>query len=246
MTDARFGAIELQRDSTQAAARANFPLAFNENRYILGTQRTADSVRSEAWEFMLNEGGLFDAYSLDRSTTAAQNTSTQLKALYDFRSRPQSWAGSRPTSRTSPPCNRRAATGRTTGAGGSRPGGQRQGDLHDAAGEHLLVDHEIQHGPRRLHPPCDPDGGTPGGYIAKLCGNGTPGSGFQSPGFQYRVPQSGCWAAVWIDPATGTRIGGGLINLTANVWNTPSTLPLLQARHRLPREPMEDRRLLLI
>jgi hypothetical protein len=66
--------------------------------------------------------------------------------------------------------------------------------------------------------------GTNGGYVARLCGNGT-SSSYRTTTFQYRVPQSGCWAEVWINPATGTKLAGGLVNRVANTLYSPASYP---------------------
>src|SRR5262249_14990356 len=66
--------------------------------------------------------------------------------------------------------------------------------------------------------------GTAGGYQAALCGNGST-NGYQNSSFQYRLPQAGCWAIEWIDPKTGTKISGGLIDRLANTWYSPASYP---------------------
>ncbi|HYG79715.1 MAG TPA: hypothetical protein VD861_04970 [Pyrinomonadaceae bacterium] len=64
-TRARSGAIELispwrPKPTSPALNPINKMLGFNEGRITNATQATADSVRAEAWEFMLSEGGAFD------------------------------------------------------------------------------------------------------------------------------------------------------------------------------------------
>jgi hypothetical protein len=225
VTNAQYGAIELQRNSSQTSARANMPLAFNENRFVSGTARTADAIRSEAWEFMLNEGGLFDGYSLDRSALEAQKASTQLKALYNFLVAP-GITGGIPTY-----ISNLAAMQQTTCSpsdwckGLNNWGTSEQGSCtNQAANVYWSTMKSSTDLAVYIHHATQMSG-TNGGYAAKTCDTTVPGTGFQNPNFQYRVPQSGCWAAVWIDPATGARISGGLIDRTANTWYSPSSYP---------------------
>ena len=219
-----FGAIEVQQTPSLTVARANMPLAFNENRFVNSTSRTANDIRSEAWEFMLNEGGMFDAYSIDRGAMEAQAVSTQLKALYNFLVAP-SIIGGIPTYITDlstvqqTTCNGASDWCKGIGAYDTAESGT------CAAGPHifwatmksttdlaLYIHHALQMS------------GTGGGYIAALCGNGST-NGYQNPSFQYRLPQAGCWAIEWIDPKTGTKISGGLIDRLANTWYSPSSYP---------------------
>ncbi|HET9226675.1 MAG TPA: cellulase family glycosylhydrolase [Thermoanaerobaculia bacterium] len=228
-----YGAIELQRASTLTAARANVPLAFNENRFVPSSERTVDAIRSEAWEFMLNEGGLFDAYSLDRSAPAAQQASIQFKALSDFLVAP-SIVGGIPTyiwdlaSMQQTSCN--GVNDWCTGlpAYGTSDQGTCTTQAANVYWATMKSDTSLAvyiHHATQLS-------GTFGGYAAKLCGTGTTGSGYSAnyPSaiggpFRFRVPQPGCWSTVWIDPATKTKISGGLTDLVANTWYQPSSYP---------------------
>lgn len=223
---ALYGAIELQRDASLATARSGMPLAFNENRFIPSTVRTtADGVRSEAWEFMLNEGGLFDAYSINRGDPAAQAASAQLKFLYNFLITPTSVGGvptniSNLSAMQQTSCNGASDWCRGVPVYANPDQGTCATPTANAYWATMKSSTDlalyIHHGVRL--------GGTYGGYAPRLCGNGT-SSGYRTTTFQYRVPQSGCWAAVWIDPATGTKLAGGLVNLVANTWYSPATYP---------------------
>lgn len=225
ITDARYGAIELQRDGTLTAARANYPIAFNENRFISASARTAIAVRNEAWEFMLNEGGLFDAYSIDRSALSVQNASTQLGPLYNFLTGavvspvPASISNLATMQQTT--CN--GASDWCTGlpAYGASDQGTCTAQASNAYWATMKSSTDlavyVHHGTQMS--------GTFGGYAPKGCDNTVPGNGYRHPSFQYRVPQSGCWSAVWIDPTTGNVISGGLVNLVANTLYSPSTYP---------------------
>jgi hypothetical protein len=226
ITDGRYGAIELQRDTGPlAAARAGYPLSFNENRFISGSARTAIAVRSEAWEFMLNEGGIFDAYSIDRSALSVQNASTQIKALYNFLTGavvspvPASISNLATVQQTT--CN--GASDWCTGlpAYGASDQGTCTAQAANAYWATMKSNTDLA---VYIHHATQMPG-TYGGWAPKSCDNMAPGTGFRNPSFQYRVPQTGCWSAVWIDPFNGSVIAGGLVNLVANTWNSPSTYP---------------------
>lgn len=220
-----YGAIELQRTAAYDAARANMPLAFNENRFVSGTARTADAVRSEAWEFMLNEGGMFDAYSIDRSAPAAQNASAQLAALHDFLIAPAVPAAV-------PTYISNLATVQKTSCNGASDwckglpayGTSDTGACMQTANAYWATMKSNTDLALYIHHATQMSG-TFGGYAAKPCGDGTPGNGYSTSSLQYRVPQAGCWSVVWIDPATGTKLAGGIVNLPANTWLTPSSFP---------------------
>lgn len=83
-TRVRSGAIELE-NNWQIGPSASLAKAFgfNETR-ISPFQTTLRSLRAEAWEFMLKEGGSYDHYGYDWQSASAGNYRTQLGKLAAF------------------------------------------------------------------------------------------------------------------------------------------------------------------
>ncbi len=237
------GAIETALSTTASivSGRATRVLAFNENRWasILGVSttnplyRTADGVRSEAWEFMLNGGGAFDGYTLDRAGVESKKVVPQLGVLTTFLNPIysgniglQSLDAMQQTS-----CNGSSDWCRGVPQWGNLDEGDCGGSgarifwssMKSGTDFALYVHHGVFQ--------SDLSGGKFDAYQARLCGNGTT-SGYRLPvapipqPFQYRVPQAGCWAERWIDPKTGlVKASTYRSNLATSIWNTPVTIP---------------------
>lgn len=83
----RYGAIGMiQRYHNGDSNELNRIFGFNETKAISGVSNPSsrDGARAEAWEFMLNEGGMLDHYSLDYTTSGAADVRSDLKALSSF------------------------------------------------------------------------------------------------------------------------------------------------------------------
>src|SRR6185295_8964512 len=237
-----FGAIEEQRSSIAsiAAGRPTRILSFNENRWasiknVSTTDpfyRTADAVRSEAWEFMLNGGGAFDGYTLDRNGVESKKVLPQLGVLSTFLNPVfynkiglQKLDAMQQTS-----CNGTSDWCRGVPAWGNSDEGSCGGSgarilwstLKSGTELALYVHHGVFQSDLA-------GGGKFDAYQARLCGNGT-STGYSLPvtgssAFQYRVPQAGCWTERWLDPRTGLVLASTFRgNLAASNWMTPVTV----------------------
>lgn len=91
--DVGLGAIELIRTSGNSAAAAAKLLGFNETKIsaITGNAGTLpggapDSARAEGWEFMLNQGAIYDHWGYNYSSTNGQAAREQMRYLKNFMS----------------------------------------------------------------------------------------------------------------------------------------------------------------
>jgi len=213
------GAIGLMRDSTYNAQKAAVALGFDENQSVPNTQftsfsRVTDDVRAEAWEFILDSGGLFNAYSYKRSAPSLA-LSTQLKVLYnqltltmvggvnvamDFNSMQQTTCGQGHWCILTPTP--------TWGTRDMSPGcsGLNQNIYWSTMTSNHAQVLYIHHGV----PMSSLSGGPTvfDGYSETACGDGQT-TGYQTT-LQFTVPVTGCWDLEWVDPATG--------NVLANRW----------------------------
>lgn len=83
----RYSAIRLiQTYHNGDSNELNRIFGFNETKAIsgVGNPSTPTGARAEAWEFMLNEGGMIDHYSLDWTSTDAATVRGYLGALNSF------------------------------------------------------------------------------------------------------------------------------------------------------------------
>jgi hypothetical protein len=83
----RYGALSMiQRYHNGDGNELNRIFGFNETKAVccVGSPSTPTGARAEAWEFMLNEGGMLDHYSLDRTTADASSVRDYLRALRGF------------------------------------------------------------------------------------------------------------------------------------------------------------------
>lgn len=83
----RYSALKLiQSYHNGGATELNRAFGFNETKAIccVGSPSTPTGARAEAWEFMLNEGGMIDHYSLDWNSTDAGLVFDYLGALKVF------------------------------------------------------------------------------------------------------------------------------------------------------------------
>lgn len=83
------GAIALLRDTSAGVAGniAGVAIGFDENQPVSSTNfpwRTVKDMRAEAWEFLMYTGGLFNAYTLDKTNQNSISASTQLGTLYNI------------------------------------------------------------------------------------------------------------------------------------------------------------------
>jgi hypothetical protein len=62
-------------------------------------------------------------------------------------------------------------------------------------------------------------------YQAIPCGDGRRSGYGVPPGLRFRVPQAGCWAIQWIDPANGATLAREQRNLAARSWTAPAAYP---------------------
>jgi hypothetical protein len=89
--DVGLGAIELMRASGNSAAAASRLLGFNETKIstIGGNAGTLpggapDSARAEGWEFMLNQGAIYDHWGYNYSSANGIAVRTQMRHLKNF------------------------------------------------------------------------------------------------------------------------------------------------------------------
>jgi hypothetical protein len=199
------GALQILREPSLASARSKLATAFNEGQSIPNVtappgsplQRGADDVRSEAWELAFLGGALFNAYSLDRSSPESRSASVQLGVLADFL-RSLDLGAVEPAS-----CNGAADWCRGIPAwGASDPGCGPANVYWSTLRSSQISALYIHHGLPRSRI----GGGKFDGYKAAVCGDGTPGTGYQTPGFQFRVPRPGCWTLEWRDPKSGKTL----------------------------------------
>jgi hypothetical protein len=187
----QLGALQIQHDASLAGARAKVATAFNEGQAVPSVkappgsplQRTADDVRSEAWDFVFHGGALFNAYSLDRGSAESQAVAAQLGVLADFL-RTLDLAAVKTAS-----CN--GAADWCQGI----PEGQdiSWSTLRASEISALYLHHSL---PRsRL------GGGRFDGYKAF-----PQSAGRQLAGFRFQAPRPGCWALEWIEPKTGAAL----------------------------------------
>lgn len=83
----RYGAIPMiQAYHNADGSELNRIFGFNETKAIAGvpSPQTPTGARAEAWEFMLNEGGMIDHYNLNWTTAAAAEVRGYLVALRKF------------------------------------------------------------------------------------------------------------------------------------------------------------------
>jgi Cellulase (glycosyl hydrolase family 5) len=192
------GALQILRERNLTAPRSKVAMAFNEGQSIPNAlERTADDVRAEAWEFAFLGGALFNAYSLDRGSRESQAASAQLGVLADF-------LGSVDLGTAEPAsCNGAAdwcqglPTSGAKDAGRCGPANVYWAALRSAKMSALYIHHSL--------PRSRIGGGRFDGYKAVACG-GASGTGYQTAGFQFRVPRPGCWSLEWIDPKSGKTL----------------------------------------
>jgi len=204
------GAIGLMRDSTYNAQKLAVALGFDENQSVPSDQygfRTTDDVRAEAWEFVMDAGGLFNGYSYNMSTPS-QNVSKQLKFLYnqltltsiggvnvamDFNSMLQTSCGSGYWCTLAPTP--------TWGTRDLSPGCSSLtqniywSTMSSSHAEVLYIHHGVPMS-QRVNGPAVFDG-----YSETSCGDGST-SGYQTT-LQFTVPVTGCWNLQWVEPKTG-------------------------------------------
>jgi len=203
------GALQILRDPGLAGTRAKVAAAFNEGQSIPNVtappgsplQRVADDVRAEAWEHAFLGGALFNAYSLDRGSAESRSASAQLGGLAGFLGQldlgamePASCNGPADWCRGIPPSGARASGS----CGPAHRSDLYWSTLRSSKISALYLHHSV--------PRSRIGGGKFDGYKAVACGDGGPGSGYQIPGFQFRVPKPGCWALEWRDPKSGKTL----------------------------------------
>ena len=225
-----YGAIELMRDAdpTLQAARANYGMAFNENKALGITEpevlfpTDADDVRSEAWEFSCAGGALFDAFSVNRSAPQAVAATTQLGILRQFLRKDGainsgnyiwSLASMQQTS-----CNGGSDWCRNVPGWGSENSACPEFPTRTvfnywsafrSASQYVIY---LHHGSVTNRPGND---GNPFlRYDAKVCSEAR----YRESGFQLRVSQGGCWRVSWIRPKDGVVLSSQNSNLAAGAW----------------------------
>ncbi len=199
--DRRLGAIEVLRQPEIAALRPRIAFGFNEGRALgAGPEVDSDDVRAEAWEFLFSGGGLFDAYSVDRTSVAAREAGAQLGILARvFRSSGEFFgelAALRPAF-----CGRDGWCDGLPSRGTSAPG-------CPAAAESVATALEsADRSELALYLRRAEVVGTPGApqsvfrrYDAARCGR----LGLDE--FVFRAPIVGCWRVRWLEPRDGTTV----------------------------------------
>jgi hypothetical protein len=232
------GAISLMLDTIQTAARANYAIGFNETHVIpdINPTRTADDVRSEAWEFAFYTGGLYDGYSTNFSDTEATNASAQLGNLASVL-RPPIVSGGYPGN-----ISNLAFMQQSNCLGGTAdwcqgiklwasgdvgigcPGGGANIYWSTMQSPQSPYDKAlyIHHGVNRSQ--LSGQNGQ-AAYSAIACGGGQ-STGYHTTTLQYRVPQVGCWAEVWRDPRTLAILAAKFRYLDhANQWYSTFNAP---------------------
>jgi len=226
-----YGAITLWQatDPTIVTGRASMPIGFNEgisvpdvipNHQAADADRADSAVRSEALEFIMHGGALFDGYSLDRTNTGATNLSKELGYLANILY-PQGTVGVGWLDGMLPAdCNKSGSW-----CSGILPWGQRdEGNCGGSGaniywstiqqpgpylglivGDHLLY---VHHGSQLPF--------THDGYKAIPCivSPPDPTKGYHLPGLQYSVQVTGCYQEYWQDPSTGLALAFTTVDRT--------------------------------
>ncbi|HBL25791.1 MAG TPA: hypothetical protein DD490_03045, partial [Acidobacteria bacterium] len=220
-----YGAIELLRDATLVAARANHGVAFNENKALGITGVTpaldANDVRSEAWEFSVAGGALFDAFSINRSNTEAVAATTQLGILRQFLRNDSivipgnyiwSLASMQPTScnGSSDWCKNVQAWGSGTDLCPDHGDEQTFWATFKTANQYALYIHHgiMTNSPGNATNPFYR-------YEARACSSGL----YEETGFEVRVSLGGCWRVSWINPKDGVVLRSTTKTLAAGSWS---------------------------
>jgi PKD repeat protein len=204
-----YGAITLLRNKYSDVSSHHVAVGFNENRWLPFSGRTAGDVRTEAWEFALGGGALFDGYSIDYADPQSKAFSSQLACLSDFL-KPlfadtglhsvdiMRQAGSNDTGNgfTGIPTWGALDQG-TCGAGAHAYSSMLRGEgggINDYA-------FYIHHG--NIDPASPNHNGifSLATYKESICGDGV-NSGYRLPNLQYHVPRQGCYLELMIDPVT--------------------------------------------
>jgi PKD repeat protein len=252
------GALKVVRNNYATIPDPQMPLGFNENKAVpnspaigtcpAGITRTQDAGRPEAWEFMMNGGGLFNGYSFNKSDTGAMTFSAQLSHLRDVLY-PQGNVG------TIFVDDMRQATckGRSTDTGNSTTDWCSGPPANPAPAPPPLVYAAPDNGT------CSPQGAqifwssiqsSPNTfygwgyedhalylhhaqifrpddfafYQEVRCGDGSTGNGYSTV-IWYVVHQDGCFLESWIDPATGVVKKQNPVALTAMCGSGPCWTP---------------------
>jgi len=204
-----YGAITLLQNKYSDISSHHVAVGFNENRWLPRADRTTGDVRTEAWEFALGGGALFDGYSLDYTDPKSQAFSTQLACLSDFLKPLLADTGlhsvdiMRPVGPNDtgngftgiPPWG--AADQGTCGPGAHAYWSMLRGEgggINDYA-------FYIHHG--NIDPASPNSHGifSLATYQETICGDGV-NSGYRLPNLQYHVPRQGCYLELMIDPVT--------------------------------------------
>jgi PKD repeat protein len=236
-----YGAIDLLRGLNSGAISPSHPVAvgFNENVEVPGPARTMDDGRSEAWEFALAGGALFDGYTTDYSKADARSLSVQLGQISTFLLPQQEGAGIRFLDDARPAsCN-----GDTDWCSGLKSWGasdrgtccptqeacpvipniywsalKAEGNHGTAINDYGLY---IHHGTVTN---LAGSNFRQTGYHAIPCGDGQT-SGYQTTGLKLKVKTNGCYRERWIDPATGLVKSGWLYDMVAGQTYTAKGSP---------------------
>lgn len=197
----RNGAIELE-NSWQIGPSASLAKAFgfNETR-ISPFQTTLRSMRAEAWEFLLKEGGSYDHYGYDWQSTSAGNYRTQLGKLASFLRGLDLRNMARPTG---------TAPFWVSGLGTYGTGNKYWAAMQKVRHQYVLyVHHSVI------------DFAVPGNPAVTQFAKYTPVAGSFSESLNVNLGSiAGTFDAEWIDPATGNVLSSVL----GIAWN-PATMP---------------------
>ncbi|HSS76052.1 MAG TPA: PKD domain-containing protein [Thermoanaerobaculia bacterium] len=211
-----YGAITLLRNKYSDIFTNHVAVGFNENRWLPRTDRTAGDVRTEAWEFALGGGALFDGYSLDYTDPQSKAFSSQLVCLSDFLKPLFTDTGLHSVDIMRPVGANDTGNGfivtgipswgapdrGTCGVGPQAFWSMLRGEgggINDYA-------FYIHHGN------IDPASANSHGifslatYKESICGDGV-NSGYRLPKLQYHVPRKGCYLELMIDPVTCVASG---------------------------------------
>jgi len=230
----QYGAVEVERNTTDptTSGRTTRALGFNENNSIPdftgipSLARTADDMRAEAWEFVMNGGALADGYSLDRSVQEAQKASAQLQYLRNYLVSPtgDNMVGASlntldPIVQTNCKQAGNWCQGIKDWGVDDTPAGCSTANVYWATmkstTDFVLY---LHHGNLR----STLGGRKNDGYKEVLCGNGST-SGYRTSALTFSVPTTGCWAVRWEEPRTGVIRFGAFLHLTAGaVYAAPS------------------------
>jgi hypothetical protein len=236
------GAIAINNDDSLGGYRASWELAFDENQSVpnvdFNSERNADDVRSEAWEFVMGGGGLFNAYSYSiapagcnvaaptPTTCPSIAASQQLHYLWDILYYPvpqglgPDYVGSLPVINLSAmeltACNQSGSWCSLQQYGtideGQCPGQNQKiyfSAISSASANLIYIHHSLLLSV--LFPGTKHDG-----YHEVQCLGG-----YQTS-VQFNVTTPGCWWITWVEPKSGMNLAQTLQSFEAGVYTLPS------------------------